>query len=287
MISTTTTSSCSASDQDASEDGVSDQVIMATMNKDMTEEELERIKQQWTVEQEELKKQLITQDDIDFDPDDLDGTLKFVGGVDISFDKENPVNAIASLIVLSLPDLKVVYEKYDKVVMQHPYIPGFLAFREVPHLESMVNDLRQNCPQFVPQVILVDGNGILHQRGFGLASHLGVVLNIPTIGVAKKLLYVDEITRETVKELVQKQLKAKGDHAKLVGKSGITHGVVFQPIQKTGRPLFLSIGHKISLESCIKVVLKTCIHKNPEPIRQADLRSRRMIEAQASENNKI
>lgn len=94
--------------------------------------------------------------------------------------------------------------------------------------------------------------------------------------------YVDDITRDTVKELVQKHLKAKGDYAKLIGKSGIAHGVVFQPIQKTGRPLFISIGHRISLESCIKVVLKTCIHKNPEPIRQADLRSRRMIEAQAA-----
>ena len=63
-----------------------------------------------------------------------------------------------------------------------------LAFREVPHLEIMITELKQQKPQFVPQIILVDGNGVMHQRGFGLASHLGVVVGIPTIGVAKTLL---------------------------------------------------------------------------------------------------
>ncbi len=77
--------------------------------------------------------------------------------------------------------------------MHEPYIPGFLAFREVPHLLSCFRELREG---FWPQVILVDGNGVLHPRGFGLASHLGVLLDLPTIGVGKNLLCVDGLERK-------------------------------------------------------------------------------------------
>lgn len=77
--------------------------------------------------------------------------------------------------------------------MNEPYIPGFLAFREVPHLLSCFRKLGED---FQPQVVLVDGNGVLHPRGFGLASHLGVLLGLPTIGVGKNLLCVDELDRK-------------------------------------------------------------------------------------------
>ncbi len=75
-----------------------------------------------------------------------------------------------------------------------PYIPGFLAFREVPHLLHLIDRLRNTKPEFLPQVILVDGNGIFHQNGFGLASHLGVLANIPTIGCGKTVFFVDGIS---------------------------------------------------------------------------------------------
>jgi len=69
-----------------------------------------------------------------------------------------------------------------------------LAFREVPHLLHLIDRLRNTKPEFLPQVILVDGNGIFHQNGFGLASHLGVLANIPTIGCGKTVFYVDGIS---------------------------------------------------------------------------------------------
>lgn len=78
--------------------------------------------------------------------------------------------------------------------MDAPYIPGFLAFREAPHLMKLFQKLKDTKPQFMPQVILVDGNGVLHQNGFGLASHFGVLADIPTIGCGKTVFYVDGIS---------------------------------------------------------------------------------------------
>ena len=88
------------------------------------------------------------------------------------------------------------------------YIPGFLAYREAPHLIDLYNKLKAKKPELLPDVILLDGNGILHVNGCGLASHLGVLLNVPTIGVSKTMFYIDGVTADDIyyqsEELLQK-----------------------------------------------------------------------------------
>lgn len=84
----------------------------------------------------------------------------------------------------------MVYEDYQMVKLTQPYIPGFLAFREVPHLLVLLQKLRKNRPDLVPGVIFMDGNGVLHPRGCGVACHFGVVADIPTLGVAKTCVWV-------------------------------------------------------------------------------------------------
>lgn len=91
--------------------------------------------------------------------------LQKVGGVDVSFVKGDSVRACASLVVLSYPELKVVYEDSRMVGLKAPYVSGFLAFREVPFLVELVQRLQEKEPDLMPQVVLVDGNGVLHQRG--------------------------------------------------------------------------------------------------------------------------
>ena len=78
-------------------------------------------------------------------------------------------------------------------VMDEPYESGFLAFREVPHLLECLEDVKRSHPECTPQIIMVDGNGVLHTRGFGLASHFGVLAGVPTIGIGKKLHETDGI----------------------------------------------------------------------------------------------
>ena len=112
--------------------------------------------------------------------------------MDISASKHIPDIAVSALVICD-KDLKIVYEDYKLVKMTEPYVPGFLAFREVNHLVDLINDLKKNAPEYLPQVILVDGNGILHVKGFGLACHLGVLVDIPCIGCSKTVFNVDGI----------------------------------------------------------------------------------------------
>lgn len=105
--------------------------------------------EKWKSEQLELKKKLITQDNLDWNGDD---ELKRIGGVDISFVKENEEDACASLVVLSYPDFKVIYQRFEMVKLDLPYISGFLAFREVPFLVKLIEELRTNNPNLLPQV---------------------------------------------------------------------------------------------------------------------------------------
>ena len=133
----------------------------------------------------------------------------------------------------------MVYKDSEIVHLDLPYIPGFLAFREVPHLLKLIDKLKATKPQFLPQVLLVDGNGILHQNGFGLASHLGVLADIPTIGCGKTVFFVDGISsvntlilphlimnQDKVKRLCEENLHKGGDFVKLEGDSKRVWGAV-------------------------------------------------------------
>jgi endonuclease V len=106
------------------------------------------------------------------------------------------------------------------IELRERYISGFLAFREAPFLVELLNDLKRQEPQFYPQVLLVDGNGVLHHQGFGSACHIGVVADIPTIGVAKKLLFVDGLIERDVRKQVL-DIVQPGGYLPLVGQSGV------------------------------------------------------------------
>ncbi|ELR24264.1 SAM domain (Sterile alpha motif) domain containing protein [Acanthamoeba castellanii str. Neff] len=186
----------------------------------------------------------------------------------------------------------VVYEIYKVVELTAPYIPGYLAFREVPALVGLIDHIRRNKPQYLPQVLLVDGNGVLHYGGFGSACQLGVVSGIPTIGVAKKLLCVDGLTSEVdIDRWLARCQQLGREWVEIEGRSGQIHGAMIRP--QSGRqtaaarsrggsadpptPLFVSLGHRVSLQTAVQVTL-ACIQRTmPEPIDQADLRSREHV----------
>ncbi|XP_078510206.1 endonuclease V isoform X2 [Lissotriton helveticus] len=219
------------------------------------EEELRRETQAlWEREQSQLKAHVITGDTEEWQRNPGFSGLQRVGGVDLSFIKGDDVNACASLVVLSYPELEVIYEECQMVCLTAPYVAGFLAFREVPSLVNAIERLQGEDPSLMPQVLLVDGNGILHHRGFGVACHLGVLTGLPCVGVAKNLLQVDGLeNNERHKEQALKSC------------------------DKSAKPIYVSVGHKISLESAVHLVGSCCKYRTPEPIRQADIRSREYI----------
>ena len=138
-----------------------------------------------------------------------------------------------------------------------------------------------------PELLLVDGNGILHTRNFGCASHVGVLFDVPTIGVGKTVFYIDGIRKDHVKALSDENLNHAGDFVPLVGDSGKTWGAALRSTEESKNPVIVSQGHRVSFDTAIKATL-ACITKYriPEPIRQADLRSRALVKQFYDNQNK-
>ena len=102
--------------------------------------------------------------------------------------------------------MQVIYEDFEKETADYPYIPGFMAFKEIPVYKILFNRLLQTQPDLYPELLLVDGNGILHTRNFGCASHVGVLFDVPTVGVGKTVFYIDGIKKEDVKLMSDQSL---------------------------------------------------------------------------------
>ncbi|XP_057991975.1 uncharacterized protein LOC110668907 isoform X2 [Hevea brasiliensis] len=237
----------------------------------------------WLETQHSLKKRLIDEDDFEWqlptssrnrssvERHGHQVVLRYVGGVDVSFLKEDPSIACGILVVLDLQTFQIVYQDYSLVRLRVPYIAGFLAFREVPILLPLIEKMKNSQNPYYPQVIMVDGNGMLHPRG------KSPLANLPTIGVGKNLHYVDGLNEEEVIRLLQAGRRSGEDFVKLVGDSGRILGAAMRPPRGSQDPIYISIGHRVSLDTAIKIAKITRQYHLPEPVRQADLRSRDYI----------
>jgi deoxyinosine 3'endonuclease (endonuclease V) len=200
--------------------------------------------------QENISAQIRTVDD--FEP------IRLVGGVDISFFKEDPTIAIGCLVVLDYPKFDLLYCETKLCTLDIPYVSGYLGIREAPCLISMLEELRNKSPELMPQVLFVDGNGVLHPRLCGLACHIGVEFNIPTIGVSKTFLHIEEHGISWDENRMKNNLKKKGDYATLVTKTGRALGVSLRTADNVVRPLFISPGHRMSLSTAVQLTLDCC-----------------------------
>jgi len=202
-----------------------------------------------------LQKQMVSEIDYHH-PIDLKA-VKLVAGVDVSV-KPDPETgkdmSQAAVVVLSFPDMQVVETSLATMPTPFPYIPGLLSFREIPPLLSAWKKVRTR-----PDVIIVDGQGIAHPRRFGIASHLGLVLGVPTIGCAKSRL-CGEFEEPGPKRGSWSPLTHKGELVGAALRTRDSCGVVY-----------VSTGHRVGLESAISVVLACAPrYRLPEPQRLAD-----------------
>ena len=181
-------------------------------------------------------------------------TPRFIAGVDISVGKTREM-ATGAVIVLSYPELRLVETKIVNEKLNFPYIPGLLSFRESPLILAACEKLT-----VTPDLILVDGQGVAHPRRLGLASHLGLFLDIPTVGCAKSRLC--------------------GSHKELGVEPGssvelVDNGEVIGAVLRTklgANPIYVSIGHKVDLQAAVHWVLECCRgYRVPEPTRIAHL----------------
>jgi len=179
---------------------------------------------------------------------------KLIAGVDVAAGRADKM-AQAAVVVLSYPGLELITTEIVKGNLAFPYIPGLLSFRESPLVLTAFEKL--SC---IPDLVMVDGQGIAHPRRMGLACHIGLFLDVATVGCAKSRLCGSH----------QPPDEESGSYARLVDKDE-TVGVALRT--KTGvKPLYISTGHKISLENAVYWVLKCCKgYRLPEPTRLAHL----------------
>jgi deoxyribonuclease V len=181
------------------------------------------------------------------------GPLQYVAGADLAFDPETNL-AFAGVIVYRFPELEEVERRMARRKLRFPYVPGLLSFREGPVLLAAFARLRVS-----PDIILVDGHGRAHPRRFGIACHLGLLLDRPTIGCAKSIL---------VGEATEPGLMA-GSTASLVDR-GERVGVVLRTRDNV-KPICVTTGHRVTLESAVRIVAQ-CLDgfRIPKPTREAD-----------------
>jgi deoxyribonuclease V len=201
-----------------------------------------------------LQKEMAAQ--IDFERPLVSAEIHLVAGVDVSV-KTDPVTGIANsqaaVVLLTYPDLQIVETALAQMPTPFPYIPGLLSFREGPVLENAFAKLENE-----PDVLIFDGMGRAHPRRIGIASHMGLWLQKPTIGCGKTLLtgHFEELANE------------RGAYSHLVDKGEVIGAALRTKVNV--KPVFISVGHLATLETSLKLVMNvTTRYRLPEPIRAA------------------
>ncbi|WP_456436033.1 endonuclease V [Thermovibrio ammonificans] len=182
---------------------------------------------------------------------------KLIAGCDLTFldPFKNPTTGIGAFVVLTYPELEVVEKHYETLKVEIPYVAGFLAFRELPLLLKTLKRLKHT-----PDLIVVDGHGITHPRKLGIASHLGVVTGIPTVGCAKKPLYGE----------FQEPCGERGCRSPITDpRTGTVLGYALRT-KRNVKPVYVSPGHLVTPEEAAELVLSSCTkYRLPEPTRLA------------------
>ncbi|MBI1730798.1 endonuclease V [Candidatus Acetothermia bacterium] len=190
--------------------------------------------------------------------------FRTAGGVDLSY--RDDWHGVGAYVLMNIQSQEILSIDIAEQQVAFPYIPSYLAFRELPVLLSLLETARDD--QRLADVILVDGSGILHPRQVGLASHLGVILNLPTIGVTKSKLYG---------EVSIHGMKAGEVRAILDPENGRKIGAAIKTTERAD-PIYVSVGHGITLEMATDLVLRLSIRKLPVPIERAHQASREMAQ---------
>jgi deoxyribonuclease V len=207
-----------------------------------------------------IKKQIELMREIDLHNAVSISAIKRIAGVDLAYWKKGEDEyANCCIVVLDFPSLEVIEEKYTVKKVDVPYIPGCLAFRELPLFEEVYSLLETDV-----DVIFFDGNGYLHPRHMGLATHAGILIKKPTIGIAKSYYKINDV------DFIMPESNA-GAYTDIII-DGEVYGRVLRTAENV-KPIFLSIGNKIDLDTAMELTNMVITKDShiPAPTRMADL----------------
>lgn len=253
--------------------------------------DLDALKAEWQQKQLDLRSAYVESDD-GLCLDDI----QFISGIDISYAKEEANKGCVSLVVLDLKnDFECVHSSSTFIEdISIPYMAGYLAFREIDYLfeaQQKLKDAINNSQGKLryPDLFFIDGNGKLHPRRMGLATHFGISIDHPTVGIAKNPYWVqpgvfeNEEEKNAMKESHRREIEQKlvhsGDWFPISDRKNPNDvlGAAVKSTKDAKNPIYVSVGHKITLQLAIQIVLKCCKYRVPEPIRKADFVSREFL----------
>ena len=200
-----------------------------------------RILEKLREEQEELASRVSLEDGFK--------EIESVGGVDVAYHNDK---AFAACVVMDADGTSIIEERRLSGEVFFPYVSTYLSYRELPMVKKVYGNLKEK-----PTILMVDGNGILHPRRIGIASHAGIELNVPTVGVAKRLLMGK----------LGKVPEKIGDFGSILH-NGSVLGMALKS-SKSDKYVYISPGHKVSMRTSLELSKKLCFHRVPEPIRRA------------------
>lgn len=224
------------------------------------------IQEEFLRQQNELCDRIETTDKFDID------SVKLIAGVDLAYwNKDDEEYAVCCIVIIDANTHEVIEKQHYSGKIEVPYMPGFLAFRELPLILKTVELLESN-----PDIFIFDGNGYLHPRHMGIATHASFYLNKPTIGIAKTYFRVDKKTDYTEPD------NDAGSYTDIVI-DGEIYGRALRT-QKDVKPIFVSIGNYISLDTACVLAMRLTDKEShiPIPTRLADLETHIEREAERS-----
>lgn len=229
------------------------------------------LEEEYIAVQTELQKKISLEDGDSFDLN----SLKTVAGVDLAYwKKDDEEYAVCCIVVIDAVTHKVIEKKHFSGKIEVPYMPGFLAFRELPLVMKTAELLETS-----PDLFVFDGNGYLHPRHMGIATHASFCLDRPTVGIAKTYFRVDKKTDYTEPE------NEVGSYTDIVI-DGEVYGRALRT-HKDVKPIFISVGNRISLDTACDLALRFTDREShiPLPTRLADLETHIAREAERGEQS--
>ena len=225
----------------------------------------------WDKEQIEVVSKVSLKDSTDF------SQIKYYAGADISFHKDDNSKAVACFVIFDNKTDGVVGEVTIKCQTNIPYKAGYLAFREAPILLKLLDIVKKECMEIMPELLIFDGNGIWHPRGCGIATHFSVLTGIPAFGVAKSILVLPGVTRDGLYERISNEANEKNSMIDVSDVNGKVVGAAYNTTGTVKSSIFLSVGSGISLDTVKDITRRVTIHAVTEPVRRADLLSREIL----------